>query len=173
MIHDAATLPADLDLTCDVAIVGTGAGGAITARALSQAGAKVVLFEEGGHHTSAEFDMEEAKAYPMLYQEQGNRATANLAITVLQGRSVGGGTTVNWTTSFRTPPHVLEHWQKVHELRGSRRRPSRPTGRPSRATWASPRRPRTTSTRTMPSSGTGWGRWAGSASASAAMSAAA
>ena len=118
MIHDAATLPADLDLTCDVAIVGTGAGGGITARALAQAGAKVVLFEEGGHHTSAEFQMEEAIAYPMLYQEQGNRATADLAITVLQGRSVGGGTTVNWTSSFRTPPHVLEHWQKAHGVEG-------------------------------------------------------
>ncbi|MHB8419347.1 MAG: GMC family oxidoreductase N-terminal domain-containing protein [Myxococcales bacterium] len=110
MIHDSTQLTSDVTVDCDVAIVGTGAGGAITARALSRKGVKVVLFEEGGHHRSAEFDMQEATAYPMLYQEQGNRATADLAITVLQGRSVGGGTTVNWTTSFRTPPRVLDHW---------------------------------------------------------------
>ncbi len=118
MIVDSTRLPGDVDVPCDVAIVGTGAGGAITSRALSQAGAKVVMFEEGGHHTSRDFDMQEATAYPMLYQEQGNRASADLAITVLQGRSVGGGTTVNWTTSFRTPPHVLEHWRARFGVEG-------------------------------------------------------
>src|SRR5205807_6658659 len=40
-----------------------------------------------------------------------NRASADLSIQVLQGRAVGGGTVVNWTTSFRTPDHVLLHWR--------------------------------------------------------------
>ena len=47
--------------------------------------------------------MQEAWAYPALYQEHGNRATDDLSIMILQGRTVGGGTTVNWTSSFRTP----------------------------------------------------------------------
>ncbi len=118
MIRDSNKNSSDVTLDCDVAIVGTGAGGAITARALANAGAKVVMLEEGGHHTSKEFDMQEATAYPTLYQEQGNRASADLAITVLQGRSVGGGTTVNWTTSFRTPPHVLAHWRSRFGVEG-------------------------------------------------------
>ena len=62
--------------------------------------------------------MQESWAYPTLYQEHGNRATEDLAITVLQGRSVGGGTTVNWTSSFRTPDRTLALWAERHGVRG-------------------------------------------------------
>lgn len=113
---DAATLTADLVRTCDVAVIGSGAGGAMVARGLALAGAEVVLLEEGGFQSSRDFEMQEAKAFPMLYQEQGNRATADLAISVLQGRTVGGGTVVNWTTSFRTPERTLAHWRKTYGL---------------------------------------------------------
>ena len=58
--------------------------------------------------------MQEAWAYPALYQEHGNRATDDLAIMILQGRNVGGGTTVNWTSSFRTPPATLRLWAERH-----------------------------------------------------------
>ena len=113
---DGSALTADVRRDCDVAVIGTGAGGAMVARGLARAGAKVVLLEEGGHQTSRDFDMLEGHAYPLLYQEQGNRATADLAITVLQGRTVGGGTTVNWTTSFRTPRRTLDHWRATYGL---------------------------------------------------------
>src|SRR4051812_30999545 len=101
----------DLLLKPDVCIVGSGPGGAIGASRLASAGAGVVVLEEGGYHTKAEFDMQEATAYPRLYQDRGNRATADLSIAVLQGRAVGGGTVVNWTTSFRTPDDVVERWR--------------------------------------------------------------
>ena len=97
----------DLLLTPDVCIVGSGPGGAIVASRLTEAGARVVVLEEGGHHGKDEFDMQEATAYPRLYQDRGNRATADLSIAVLQGRAVGGGTVVNWTTSFRTPDEEI------------------------------------------------------------------
>ena len=32
----------------------------------------------------------------------------------MQGHCVGGGTTVNWTTCFRTPERILSHWKAVH-----------------------------------------------------------
>lgn len=113
---DGSTLTADVARDCEVAVIGTGAGGAMVARGLALAGVKVVLLEEGGHQSSHDFDMQEGKAYPMLYQEQGNRATADVALTILQGRTVGGGTVVNWTTSFRTPARTLAHWQKTYGL---------------------------------------------------------
>ncbi len=102
----------DLTLRPDVCIVGSGPGGAMVASRLARAGLSVVVLEEGGHFSKDDFDMQESTAYPRLYQDRGNRATADLSISVLQGRAVGGGTVVNWTTSYRTPEHVVQHWQK-------------------------------------------------------------
>jgi choline dehydrogenase-like flavoprotein len=93
-------------LSCDVAIVGTGAGAGITAELLTAAGLSVVLIEEGPLKSSTDFRQREADAYPTLYQESANRKTADKAIGILQGRCVGGSTTVNWTSSFRTPSHA-------------------------------------------------------------------
>ncbi len=115
---DAATLERDLVLEGDVAIVGTGAGGGIAAEILSDAGLKVILIEEGPLRSSRDFRMLEADAYPELYQESAARKTKDKAINILQGRCVGGGTTVNWTSSFRTPPATLDWWQRTYGLSG-------------------------------------------------------
>jgi choline dehydrogenase-like flavoprotein len=106
----------DLLLKPDVCIVGSGPGGAMVASRLARAGASVVVLEEGGYYTKDQFDMQESTAYPRLYQDRGNRATADLSILVLQGRAVGGGTVVNWTTSYRTPDDVLDYWRRTSGL---------------------------------------------------------
>jgi choline dehydrogenase-like flavoprotein len=100
----------DLELTCDVVIVGSGAGGSMLAAGLAARGLDVVVIEEGPYATREDFSQIEGEAYPMLYQDRFARATADAAIAVLQGRSVGGGTTVNWTTCFRTPQRVQDFW---------------------------------------------------------------
>lgn len=111
-ITDASTLDGPLDLEADVVIVGTGAGGGTAAETLSKAGLRVVLLEAGPLKTSSEFDMQERAAYRDLYQEGTGRGTKDGGMVILQGRAVGGSTTVNWTTSFRTPPQTLEFWAK-------------------------------------------------------------
>jgi choline dehydrogenase-like flavoprotein len=115
---DATSLEQDRTLECDVAIVGSGAGGGVTAEILAQAGLAVVILEEGPLATSIEFRMREHEAYPRLYQESAARQTLDKSITLLQGRCVGGGTTVNWTTSLRTPPRTLAHWRTAYGLQG-------------------------------------------------------
>ncbi len=118
-VIDAATLKAPLSLEADVAIIGTGAGGGVAAEILSRAGLKVILIEEGPLKTSDSFkDMDEARSYRDLYQEGAGRATADGAISILQGRCVGGSTTVNWTSSFRTPVQTLAHWAAQHAVVG-------------------------------------------------------
>ncbi|MBK7614941.1 MAG: GMC family oxidoreductase [Burkholderiales bacterium] len=104
-----AALPAAL--SCDVAIVGSGAGAGVTAELLTRAGLDVVIVEEGPLKSSADFRQMEAEAYPSLYQESAGRKTADKAITILQGRCVGGSTTINWTSSFRTPGDTLAWWR--------------------------------------------------------------
>lgn len=103
-----------LELSCDVCIVGSGAGGAVLAARLAEAGRSVIVLEEGGYYARPDFDLNLASAFERLYQDGGKRATDDLSITVLQGRSVGGSTTVNWTTCYRTPDRILAHWRDVH-----------------------------------------------------------
>ena len=79
-------------------------------------GLAVILVEEGPLATAADFRMRESEAYPTLYQESAARKTQDKAIGILQGRCVGGGTTVNWTSSFRTPESTLAQWQRVYGL---------------------------------------------------------
>jgi len=117
-VVDASRLTADLALEADVAIVGSGAGGGTAAEILALAGLKVVVLEEGPLRSSSDFRMLESEAYPDLYQESAARRTADKAIQILQGRCVGGGTTVNWTSSFRAPPATLAHWARAHRLPG-------------------------------------------------------
>ena len=116
-VIDAATLARDREIEADVVVIGSGAGGGVTAEILAQAGLAVVIVEEGPLASSSDFLMRERDAYPQLYQESAARQTLDKSITILQGRCVGGGTTVNWTSSFRTPPRTLAHWRDKHGLK--------------------------------------------------------
>jgi choline dehydrogenase-like flavoprotein len=108
--------PAPARLHADVAIVGSGAGAGITAELLTRAGLQVVIIEEGPLKSSRDFKQLESDAYPQLYQDGAARKTADKAIQILQGRCVGGSTTVNWTSSFRTPSETLAHWRERFAL---------------------------------------------------------
>lgn len=110
-IVDASTLSEEVQLDADVVIIGSGAGGGLAAEIFSRAGHRVILVEEGALNTSSNFDLDELNAYTRLYQDGLTRSTVDGAIAIMQGQTVGGGTTVNWTASFRTPSQTLEHWR--------------------------------------------------------------
>jgi choline dehydrogenase-like flavoprotein len=116
-VTDCARIERDLTLEADVVIIGSGAGGGVSAELLAKAGLSVVIVEEGALKSSSDFKMREADAYPQLYQESGARKTRDKGINILQGRTVGGTTTVNWTSSFRTPPDTLNYWVKHFGLK--------------------------------------------------------
>jgi choline dehydrogenase-like flavoprotein len=117
-VVDGSREDSDRSLDADVVIVGSGAGGGVTAEILALAGLRVLIVEEGSLKSSRDFRMREADAYPTLYQESAARKTKDKAINILQGRTVGGSTTVNWTSSFRTPPDTLRFWQQRYGLTG-------------------------------------------------------
>ncbi|WP_268798479.1 GMC family oxidoreductase [Pseudomonas huanghezhanensis] len=116
--YDGSRLDDDLTLEADVVVIGSGAGGGTTAQILSAAGLKVLIVEEGPLKTSTDFTMLEDQAYSTLYQEGIGRMSKDGAITVLQGRAVGGTTLINWTSSFRTPAQTLMHWADAHGVKG-------------------------------------------------------
>ena len=110
-VIDGRSVSADRTLEADVVIIGTGAGGGVSAEILTQRGLKVILIEAGKLMSSDDFTLNEGQAYRDLYQEGAMRATKDAGITILQGRTVGGTTVVNWTSSFRTPSETLQYWQ--------------------------------------------------------------
>ena len=110
-VIDGRTVSADRTLEADVVIIGTGAGGGVSAEILTQRGLKVILIEAGKLMSSDDFTLNEGEAYRDLYQEGAMRATKDAGMTILQGRTVGGTTVVNWTSSFRTPSETLQYWQ--------------------------------------------------------------
>jgi choline dehydrogenase-like flavoprotein len=117
-VTQGAEISADIEETCDVCVIGSGAGGAVLAAGLVEAGLDVVMLEAGGYFTRRDFTLNQGQAFPDFYQDRGGRGTDDLAIAILQGRTVGGSTTVNWTTCFRTPERILERWRSEHGVEG-------------------------------------------------------
>jgi len=117
-IHVGSRLDADLALEGDVVIVGTGAGGAIAAEILAGAGLSVVLIEEGAYRKPEDYTLREPGSLARLYRDGGAMPTRDGALSVVQGRTVGGSTVVNWTSSFRTPEPTLRHWHDEWGIEG-------------------------------------------------------
>jgi long-chain-alcohol oxidase len=99
----------DLELDCDVCVVGSGAGGGTAAAVLAGAGLDVVVLEAGAYADDADFDGAELQGY-RRYFGNASAATHDQAVGILAGACLGGGTVVNYTTSFRTPDEVREEW---------------------------------------------------------------
>jgi choline dehydrogenase-like flavoprotein len=116
-VIEGQTLTGEMKVSCDVCIVGSGAGGSMAAATLQKAGMKVLVLEEGGYFTKSRFRMQEEDTYSNLYQDGGQRVTKDLSVSIYQGRAVGGGTVVNWTTCFRLPDQVIQHWKTEHGVK--------------------------------------------------------
>jgi choline dehydrogenase-like flavoprotein len=103
----------DQELACDVVVVGSGAGGGVVAAELARAGLEVVVLEKGGHAAERDFTHQEGDAFRDLYLYGSTLTTDDLACRILAGSTLGGGTVVNYSTSFPTPPAVLAEWAAV------------------------------------------------------------
>lgn len=112
------TISQDTTLEADAVIIGSGAGGGVVAGELAQAGKSVIVLEKGGYNHEANFTLQEAQAMAELYLKRATLTTKDLGIIILAGSTLGGGTTVNWMTSLRTPPNVLEEWEQRSGLHG-------------------------------------------------------
>lgn len=104
------TIEGDTTLTCDAVVVGSGAGGAVVAAQLAAAGKDVVVLERGGYYNEADFNQLELPMLQRLYLDGGFCATADGGVALVAGSCLGGGTVVNYTTSFRTPDWLRREW---------------------------------------------------------------
>ena len=98
-----------MKLDCDVVIVGSGAGGGAAAAVLAAAGLDVVVVESGDYYDDQDFDGSELGAITRYYMGAPT-ATHDQSVGLIAGSCLGGGTVVNYSTSFRTPDDVREEW---------------------------------------------------------------
>lgn len=109
----AETLVTDETVTCDVVVIGSGAGGAAAAWQLSQAGLSVAILEEGRKLEPHQLSTKQSWALRHLHAERGTAlATGNVYLPTARGRVVGGSTFLNAAICFRTPKSVLDVWAK-------------------------------------------------------------
>ena len=110
--HPAITFHTTGLIKTDIAVIGSGPGGAITSTLLAEAGKNVTLIEEGGH-----FPLESCKPFSALEMIQKYRAgglTPSMGtpkVAYVEGKCVGGGSEINSGLYHRTPPDILEQWR--------------------------------------------------------------
>jgi choline dehydrogenase-like flavoprotein len=109
------TVPIEKDTTldCDVVVVGSGAGGGTAAGVLAAAGLRVIVLEKGEYNDRSDFTHLESDAYASMYVDGALGSTTDGGTIMLAGATLGGGTVVNYTTSFPTPPSVREEWDRI------------------------------------------------------------
>ena len=104
------------EIQADVCVIGSGCGGAVVARELSEAGHSVVVLEEGGHYTREDYgSWRPSKSMNILYRENGALPAIGIGDTpniyLLVGKCVGGSSLVNGGVCWRTPERVLVDWR--------------------------------------------------------------
>jgi choline dehydrogenase-like flavoprotein len=102
---------------CDVAIVGSGAGGAVAAALLAEAGLDVLVLEAGEHYNRDNYPVDHLDAIAKLYRDAGlTIAEGRPPIPVPVAKAVGGTTVINSGTCFRAPDPVLESWRSEYGI---------------------------------------------------------
>jgi choline dehydrogenase-like flavoprotein len=99
-------------IKCQVAVIGSGPGGAVTAATLASRGFDVAMLEEGPHlklDSCPPFSIEEMR---QKYRWGGlNPALGTPKVPLVEACCVGGGSEINSGLYHRTSPDILELWR--------------------------------------------------------------
>jgi len=106
----ALAIDRDTALDCEVVVVGSGAGGGVAAGVLAAAGRDVVVLEKGPNAGSRDLTQVEGDMLSELFLDRGMLMTQSGSMPILAGSCVGGGTAINWTTSFALPDAIRAEW---------------------------------------------------------------
>ena len=119
---DAATTrttatPAWRELQAGVLIIGSGAGGAVTALELARHGHDVLLMEEGAPPGDELPDAGATETMAQLYRHRGmTPILGHVPIAYVEGRCLGGSTEINSGFWHRPPDEALSRWKSEYDL---------------------------------------------------------
>jgi len=126
-VIDGASLPGEPRLTADAVVIGSGAGGAVAAARLRDAGLDVLLVEEGTLERTETFTTDPATMIQRLYRDAGtSMILGRHPIIFAEGRCVGGSTVINGGMAWRPPARVLDNWERGLGLDGTSARAMEP-----------------------------------------------
>ena len=100
----------DVPESIEVAVIGSGSGGGVAAHLLSEK-YEVGIFEKGNYANGETNN--ETFGYHNFYETYAMQQTRGYKVLLLAGSGVGGGTSINWTTSLRTPNNILNEWDSL------------------------------------------------------------
>ncbi|KAF8426741.1 hypothetical protein EV426DRAFT_560131 [Tirmania nivea] len=104
----------DADLTTDILIVGTGAGGGVVAKKVAEwakpRGLRVLVVEQGEYVPHEELVLTESQCAQRMWDRGVMTGNTEGTVGIGYARTFGGGTTINWSVSLRTPGAVRREW---------------------------------------------------------------
>lgn len=101
----------------EVLIIGSGAGGAVTAARLAEAGRSVLVVEEGPWFDPDEHEPSSLEEFTARWRHQGAcAALGSPGIAFAEGRCVGGSTEINMGLYHRLPPHFAADWARKYAI---------------------------------------------------------
>jgi choline dehydrogenase-like flavoprotein len=109
----------EVEVSADVCVIGSGAGGAVVAARLAAAGRRVVVLESGAWFPRAKYPRTEGEAFDRLFVGRGVVPTRDSAISILAGTTVGGSTAINWMTCLPPLPAARREWAREAGIPGA------------------------------------------------------
>ena len=100
----------DVPESIEVAVIGSGSGGGVAANLLNEK-YEVGIFEKGSYANGETNN--ETFGYHNFYETYAMQQTRGYKVLLLAGSGIGGGTSINWTTSLRTPDNILNEWDSL------------------------------------------------------------
>jgi len=101
----------------EVLVIGSGAGGAVTAATLARAGRDVTVLEEGPWVDPDALEPFSLAEMVAKYRHGGScAALGRPAIAYAEGRCVGGSTEINSGLYHRLPPELATEWRRDYQI---------------------------------------------------------
>jgi choline dehydrogenase-like flavoprotein len=101
----------------EVLVIGSGAGGALTAATLAEAGMDVTMIEEGPWLEPGGTEPFSTDEMATKYRDRGlNVSLGRPPVAYVEGQCVGGSTEINSGLYHRTPSDLIREWRAQYDI---------------------------------------------------------